>query len=406
MKRPRDSRSSPVIHRYEAGGWSRPSLAGVVLALALALAAPASAESSKTEPGKPVNSPSELVLFSVLGFLGKWLFDQWGFQNAKNREFAAKTTEKVVELAWEHYWKLANITGTLGGQLTTYIRSIDYSLLLIYNSPDDFRNQRDDITHQLADESFISFVRLVHAFEGFQFRGSNTYLLPHHAAGLTLRRLYNQFIESLSGDLNHSMSDLRLVVERKTSQKGRDDVQSPPDLSSAQFEQEWWFTFLQQDRNQSQYVHKSVVAGSDLGAVELQEKVTKARNHYKDWLANQPWDVSKAADSLIAFARLLSHELAELHAIWHMENYPFAKREAWKQAEASRQRWPGLLDKESVTVIRRARTTSIFFAPLGVGQLQQLESKRRSSTGSDTQPRDKGINPSEDRFIDKDSEDG
>lgn len=296
------------------------------------------------------------IVIPALVFLGKWVFDEVKAANAKRRDFVAKTSDKVVGLAWDHYWALANATGTLAGHLNNHLRMVDAHLLVVWDDPKAMQERMKAIAADTETESFVSFVRLLHAFERFQFRGSNTYLLPHHAAGEALRRLYNRFIGSLGSQLNRSLTAIRLAIERKlvpATSGGK--AAEPPDLGSAQFETRTWFTI--DDR----------FPAADWSDAELQERLDTARARYRTWLATEPAAVAEAADSLHAFSRLLTHELAVLHAVWHRDRGPMALTDSWRQVEAAvaSGAWPGVLDARAAETVRRARAFSSYFAPLG-----------------------------------------
>jgi hypothetical protein len=362
--------------------------AALALAATLAAATPAGAQPAPDRARDPnpaveffrwleslVGSTSAAALIVVivlpaLGYLLKWGFDEWKASNAKRRDFVAKTSDKVVGLAWDHYWGLANATGTLAGGLTNHLRMVDAHLLVVWDGPAALRERMDQIADETARASFVSFVRLLYAFERFQFRGSNTYLLPHHAAGEALRRLYNRFVESLGTDLIELLPEIRLAVERRTTARDKDGREPPPDLGSAQFERDDWFTVAAADWAGREGAPPR--AAADLKPVELQDWLARARRRYGAWLRDQPAAVAEAADALRAFSRLLTHELAALHAVWHRDRGPFAVREAWRQAQAavSARAWPGVLDQGTVETMRRARAVSPFFAPLGMGQRQ------------------------------------
>jgi hypothetical protein len=300
-----------------------------------------------------------VIALPALGAALKWLLDEVKATNAKRREFVARTSEKVVDLAWTHYWGLANATGTLAGRLTQHLRLVDAHLLVIWTDPAALRRRTEELAKETADASFASFVRLLYAFERFQFRGSNTYLLPHHAAGETLRRLYNRFVESLDTDLVKCLPDVRLAIERKLTVKDKAGLDDPRlDLGSAQFETIPWFT--------GDGLGTAVIDREDAA---FEHALQPVRQRYVTWLATQPAAVAEAADTLRAFSRLLTHELATLHAVWHRDRGPFALSEAWRQAQEAviSRAWPGVLDETSVETIRRARSVSPFFTPLGMG---------------------------------------
>lgn len=356
-------------YRQAAGGWRAwaAGLAAVPLAASPALAA-AGAEANPAvlffrwlESGVGTSAAAIIIVVALpaLGAGLKWLLDEVKATNAKRREFVARTSEKVVDLAWTHYWGLANATGTLAGRLTQHLRMVDAHLLVIWAEPEALRQRTAELAKETADASFASFVRLLYAFERFQFRGSNTYLLPHHAAGETLRRLYNRFVESLDAELVKCLPDVRLAIERKLAVRDKDGREDPRlDLGSAQFETIPWFT-----------ADGIGTAAADLTDATLERALRPARQRYEAWLATQPAAVAEAADTLRAFSRLLTHELATLHAVWHRDKGPFALSEAWRQAQAAviGQAWPGVLDETSVETIRRARSVSPFFTPLGMG---------------------------------------
>ncbi|MCU0985406.1 MAG: hypothetical protein MUC89_10755 [Acetobacteraceae bacterium] len=356
--------------RKGAGGWRAWSagLTAALLAISPALGKEGGDEANPAvlffrwlEGGVGTSAAAIIIVIALpaLGAALKWLLDEVKATNAKRREFVARTSEKVVDLAWTHYWGLANATGTLAGRLTQHLRMVDAHLLVIWGDPGALRQRTEELAKETADASFASFVRLLYAFERFQFRGSNTYLLPHHAAGETLRRLYNRFVESLDTELVKCLPDVRLAIERKLTVKdkeGRDDPRL--DLGSAQFETIPWFT-----------ADGIGTAAADLTDATLERALRPARQRYEAWLATQPAAVAEAADTLRAFSRLLTHELASLHAVWHRDKGPFALSEAWRQAQAAviGHAWPGVLDENSVETIRRARSISPFFTPLGMG---------------------------------------
>ncbi|WP_291297127.1 hypothetical protein [Elioraea sp.] len=320
------------------------------------------------------------------GFLGKWVFDEVKAANAKRRDFVAKTSDKVVGLAWDHYWALANATGTLAGHLNNHLRLVDAHLLVVWDDPKAMQERMRAIAGDTEGESFVSFVRLLHAFERFQFRGSNTYLLPHHAAGEALRRLYNRFIGSLGTQMGRSLTPIRLAIERKlVPATGHGEAAKPPDLGSAQFETKTWFTIG--DR----------LAAADWNDAELQERLDTARARYRTWLATEPAAVAEAADSLHAFSRLLTHELAVLHAVWHHDRGPMAMTDSWRQVEAAvaSRAWPGVLDDRAAETVRRARSVSSYFAPLGgIAEAPPAERTRQGGAA----PAQPGRGPEQDRM--------
>lgn len=316
------------------------------------------------EQGVGTSAAATIIVIALpaLGAALKWLLDEVKATNAKRREFVQRTSEKVVDLAWTHYWGLANATGTLAGQLTQHLRMVDAHVLVIWAEPAGLRQRMEEMAKETAEQSFASFVRLLHAFERFQFRGSNTYLLPHHAAGETLRRLYNRFVESLDAELRNCLGDVRLAIERKLTVKDKDGRDDPRlDLGSPRFEALPWFV---SDRTGTAAASRSDAA--------LDQALRLARARYETWLATQPAAVAEAADTLRAFSRLLTHELATLHAVWHRDRGPLALSEAWRQAQAAviGRAWPGVLDDTSVETIRRARSVSPFLTPLGMGAKQ------------------------------------
>jgi hypothetical protein len=320
------------------------------------------------------------IVIPALVFVAKWMFDEVKAANAKRRDFVAKTSDKVVGLAWDHYWALANATGTLAGHLNNHLRLVDAHLLVVWDDPRAMQERMKAIAADTEGESFVSFVRLLHAFERFQFRGSNTYLLPHHAAGEALRRLYNRFIGSLGAQLGRSLTPIRLAIERKLG-PADGKAATPPDLGSAQFETRTWFTI--DDRP----------AAADWADVELQERLDTARARYRAWLATEPAAVAEAADSLHAFSRLLTHELAVLHAVWHRDRGPMALTDSWRQVEAAvaSGAWPGVLDARAAETVRRARAFSSYFAPLGsLTEAPPADRTRQGTHQREASPQDPG----------------
>jgi hypothetical protein len=299
----------------------------------------------------------------ALGVLGKWAFDEISAANAKRRDFVAKTSDKVVGLAWDHYWGLANASGTLAGRLTSHLRVVDAHLLIHWQDRASLDKRMNEIADATAKESFASFVRLLHAFERFQFRGSNTYLLPHHSAGEALRRLYNRFVESLGDELKGSLTPIRLAVERMTAERDKEGHEKPPDLGSAKFEMPPWSPVEAKREGEADAAAEARREGK---ANNEAADLARAQKRYATWLKSQPAAVAEAADALHAFSRLLTHELAELHTVWHRDRGPFSLPDAFRQAKAAVEggAWPGVLDDRAVEAIARARSASPFFSPL------------------------------------------
>ncbi len=326
---------------------------------------------------------------ALLGAALKWAFDQISAKKAKQRDFVENTGKRVVELAWSHYWALANASGMLARPLTDHLRAIDAHLLLVWTSEADLRQRMREIADTTAEASFPAFVRLIHAFERFQFRGSNTYLLPHHASGEALRRLYNRFMESLGEDLNRSLTTLRLAVERRLGVKDKEGKTDPRlDLGSPQFEAEHWFSVpgesdQEQKAGEEKGRHGGVTAAADLLDAELARGVAQARACYAAWLRAQPASVAIAADSLHGYSRLLTHELALLHAVWHQDRglravagkLLFTGRRLARRSLAALgvrmapqpDRWPHVLDPRAAEAIRQSRSVSAYYSPLGIG---------------------------------------
>ncbi|WP_144186564.1 hypothetical protein [Elioraea rosea] len=312
-----------------------------------------------------VGSFGASVLFlgggALLGAALKWGFDQLSAKRAKQRDFVENTGKRVVDLAWSHYWALANATGMLARPLTHHLRRVDAHLLVSWSEPAQLQARLREIADDTARASFIAFVRVLHTFERFQFRGSNTYLLPHHAAGETLRRLYNRFVESLGDELNASLTPIRLAVERKLTLKDKDGRDDPRlDLGSPQFDEAEWFTVMSgQTRVRT--------AAADRDVADIARDLDRARARYAEWLRTQPAAVADAADSLHAFSQLLTHELALLHAVWHQDRGLRAKARKLlrRDAAVTTGGWPGVLDPRAEETIRLSRSVSSFYSPLG-----------------------------------------
>src|SRR5882757_5058000 len=89
----------------------------------------------------------------------------------------------------------------------------------------------DRVCSNTADRSFPSLVRLIVLFDRFQFAGSQTYLLPHHEAGVALRRLFNQFVTALPED--GFTADIRRGVEKHLVSEVKPASGSTPGLEGS-----------------------------------------------------------------------------------------------------------------------------------------------------------------------------
>ena len=165
------------------------------------------------------------AIATAISFVAPKIWETYNGALTARRKFIEGVTTDVVKLSGTHYWALANAAGTVGDLLHEHLRSMQAHLLLVYARPGRIGTEParemvetiDRVCKSTADRSFPSLVRLIVLFDRFQFAGSQTYLLPHHSAGIALRRLFNQFVAALPED--GFTADIRQGV-RATPHKG------------------------------------------------------------------------------------------------------------------------------------------------------------------------------------------
>jgi hypothetical protein len=208
------------------------------------------------------------------------------------------------------------------------------------------------VAKEAAEQSFPSLARVVVLFHRFKFQGSNTYLLPHHASGDALRRLYNQFTASLQNLPEDSLLRIRKGVEEylkyaegsTSPQSGAGPAKNsdstkpappPRDLSDSFLEDRQWLKEL---------------------------NLKQPLEDWQHWLEQALPQVSEAADSAAAYADLIAQELALLNKTFFSDQRGFF-RSNWR-IERDGDRWPSLLSDGSLEAIVRAQAQSRWFLPL------------------------------------------
>ncbi len=334
------------------------------LAAALVIGASADSAMAQAEPGLTLGWVAELVsnagtylagatvLGGVLGFLGKWLFDEASASIKARRDFAQKVTDQVADLAKTYYWSLANHAGVVAGLLEEYLALVDHHLLLAWpGGRQDLEQRLGDLADEAAQQSFCYFCRLVWLFDQFQLRGSNTYLLTTDAAGRVCRRLYNSFMASLPvGEATRAQRLDTLVILKvmaeKVSRPGSEEPVAVAEMTPAGF-------------------NALVEAG------ELKE----VRAAYREWLAARLPDVAAAAEALRAYNEVLSHELARLYRPffgWSPVSVdPYAEAVAFDL-------WPHVLTAQSVRAINRAWRQGELLRPPGLGGLPGADRQEKA----------------------------
>ena len=276
------------------------------------------------------------ALGAAIGYLAKWLFDQWSAERTARREFAQSVTKQISELAQKYYWSLANYAGVLAGLLESYLDNRTHHLMLLWEDRNALDKRLEEIANEFAKTSFYHFCRLISLFDAFQFQGSNTYLLTSHAAGETSKRLYNTFIASLpTEDAKDSIDTLKIVK------------------------------VLREER-QTEFSSKPVMVCNFPSALFIetianQELKTELKN-YSSWIKNRVPDVEEAADALRAYNELLNHELARLYRDFFKKTVPDA---TLYLGEVAYDDWPNLLTEQSYSAIERASVQSALLRPLG-----------------------------------------
>lgn len=342
----------------------------------------------------------------LLTFVAPRMWEQAAARLAQRRAFEVETTKRVVDLAWKHYWGLANAAGTLAGLLRSYLDAVEAHLLLRYDRPEHLQQRMRELAEEATKNSYPSLIRLVVLFHRFQFQGSNTYLLPQHGAGETLRRLYNRFVISLGDDF--PLGTIRLAVERRLA--GGKPPEPENSASGSKIEGE---------KDRSEVPTTAAAAGGaekvdapkprptqeEIWGAWLENKDERARSgldapfeSWQSWMERALPAVDQAAEALEGFAHLIEHELATLHAVFFRDGRDARgwlsplrldvrglRRDAASRIVGSSDwaasRWPHLLDEEIMLGLARADHFPRAFAVLGA-----VASLPRSSTRPDPTP--------------------
>jgi hypothetical protein len=311
-----------------------------------------------------------LLILSVTG-VAPWLagkaYEQFSDAWKVRRTFVVETTKSVSGFATTHYWALANAAGTLSGALDQYLRMTRAYCFLNYATATQLSDRLDDLAREAAKVSFPALARLVIRFDRFQFHGSNTYLLPHHTSGETLRRLYNAFVASADQRL---LTLIRQGVENHLAAEAKPEATDPFGL---------YGTFLEglPDQNDPEEKHPEEKHPEEKHPEEKHKELSEARAIWQKWLRNSLPDVNEAADALRAYSEILSHELALLNAVFFQDrpgvlrNFVrasgIADRRPWRPLVAiwARENWPMLVSARTVAAAARSSALSRDFAPLG-----------------------------------------
>ena len=241
------------------------------------------------ELGALVATPFLAAVLGALGWLAARFYDQRSAVWAVKRSFAEATTKRVVELSNQHYWALANAAGTFSAELRNYLRMLEVHLFVHFagdrisgeTAARDLQARMREIAKESSQTAFPALVRLIHQFDLFQFRGSQTYLLPHEERGREMRRLYNMMATNLPE--GGFLADVRRAVEKHltTEPKTKADAQ-PPGIGG---------TFLE---------HHDLAPWLNLEPM---------RKRFVDWLLDALPAVSEAEWAAMAFERVMHAEL-------------------------------------------------------------------------------------------------
>ena len=265
----------------------------------------------------------------MIGFVATWYGKEWSADWAARRTFAQDTTKLVVELSNQHYWALANATGTFGATLRNYLRGLELHLLVHHaeegRTPEEsaraLQQRIGEVATEASDRAFPALVRMIYQFDLFQFRGSKTYLLPTQARGDDLRRLYNQIASNLPDgpfltDVRRAV-EMHLIIEDKT--KAGD---APPGIAGTFLEREHEF--------------------SALGFAPL-------RGRFETWLLRDLSAVCEVQRAAMAFEHVMHAELGRM-------TRPFFN---WWQRRAEPR------DPRIESIIERAWAAGTSYVPLG-----------------------------------------
>lgn len=296
------------------------------------------------------------VFVGAVGWVVARGYDMFSARLSAQRDFVKGTTTEVVKLASTHYWALANAAGTTGDLLGLHLRTVQAHLALRYASADvsgadaaaGLQATMQRICRDSARSSFPSVVRLLVLFDRFQFRGSQTYLLPSHASGMALRRLYNQFAGSLPEEF---VTPIRVAVEAY--------LRDEPKTAAGKIADGLGGTFLER------------------GILKFEAELEL----YRTWLQQDLVQVSDAADALRAFGELLTHELANLNRVFFKDHSIVEGTSGLGIRMLEKAVWPATLGEASLLALVRADAQSEFYRPLGGISV-------RTDRSSEPKPRD------------------
>jgi membrane protein implicated in regulation of membrane protease activity len=301
------------------------------------IAAGAAASAASSAAGQPTWLPSwwPLAVAAVgavsplAAWLGAKVYEQLSHSLAGRRTFAQETTKRVVELSTKHYWALANAAGTFGAVLQAHLRNLEMHLFVHYADEGGDGLEMGALgiqerSRQIAEESnriaFPALVRLVHQFDLFQFRGSQTYLLPNAESSQAMRRLYNVLMSNLPEEA--FLSDVRRAIEKHlTAEAKTASGDSPPGIGG---------TFLESGTHE------------DLS-------LANANRRLLDWLRYSLPSVSEAARAALAFEKVMQSELDAM-------TEPF-----FKSHRAARSG----IDERTRLALERARMMGTSYLPMG-----------------------------------------
>ncbi|HEV2100171.1 MAG TPA: hypothetical protein VGR45_14765, partial [Stellaceae bacterium] len=256
-----------------------------------------------------------LVVYNVFAYIGNFGFAELAARNKIRRDFANATGIQISELANKHYWAIANAAGTLSVGLRDYLEALELSL---YVARDLLQVSSSLLAEKASSETFPSFVHLVGALHNFQFIGSNDYLLPDYSAGRHLRRLYNEFRESLLSATPERGDDLAtgLLQWRKRDSEAKTDTKDGEDKSDEKKGKSDSKSSADKFDIEAALDAASRRAGLQDDPALADPEMEGHRKVWEEWLCDNLPDVLNAAVSLEAFSRVMQHQIAELHRDW------------------------------------------------------------------------------------------
>jgi len=307
---------------------------GAVAALGVSAASSPSSAASGTLLsldgfGRFASNAFVIAASTAVGAVISWFAKEWSADWAARRAFAQDTTKRVVDLSSQHYWALANATGTFAATLRNYLRHLELHLLVHHAdegrrpeaSARSLQERVAEVAKEASDRAFPALVRMIHQFDQFQFRGSKTYLLPTQSRGDDLRRLYNQIANNLPDGA--FLTDVRRALEKHLVAEEKTKAGDPPPGIAG--------TFLERERE-----------FATLGFAPL-------RDRFEQWLLRDLPAVCEAERAAMAFEHVMQAELGRM-------TRPFFK---WWQRRDDRR------DARIESVIERSWAAGTSYMPLG-----------------------------------------